>query len=214
MLEKRTVKKSTFELLKRLMNDKIFSDFFLVGGTSLALQLGHRKSIDLDLFTKNDIDVSILESHLKENYGFQQRFKANNTLKGDINGVFIDCIRYDYPLIKPILHEEGIRISSLEDICCMKLSAITDNGSRVKDFVDVAFLSTKFSLMEMLSFYKKKYSEENSVTPVKALLYFDDIDFMTEPVELFNTKFNWTKIRKRILDMVQNPEKRFNFFPV
>lgn len=214
MLEKRTVKKSTFELLKRLMNDEKFSDFFLVGGTSLALQLSHRKSIDLYLFTKSDIDVVSLNNHLKENYGFQQRFRAKNTLKGDINGVFIDCIKYNYPLIKPILIEENIRIASMEDVCCMKFSAITDNGTRVKDFVDIAFLSTKFSLNEMLSFYKKKYNEENLITPVKALLYFDDIDFKTEPVELFDAKFDWSKIKARIFTMTENPEKKFIHPPI
>lgn len=214
MLEKRAVEKSTFALLNRLMNDKPFSDFFLVGGTSLALQLGHRKSIGLDLLTRNDIDVSVLDNHLKENYGFRQRFRANNTLKGDIDGVFIDCIKYDYPLLKPVLVEENIRIASMEDVCCMKLSEITDNGTRVKDFVDIAFLSTKFSLSEMLLFYKQKYTEENVITPVKALLYFDDIDFKTEPAELFNAEFDWKKIKARIVAMTKNPDRRFIAPPI
>ncbi len=196
------------------MNDKKFSDFFLVGGTSLALQLGHRKSIDLDLFTKSDIDVISLNNHLKENYNFQQRFRAKNTLKGDIDGVFVDCIKYDYPLIKSIFVEENIRIASMEDVCCMKLSAITDNGTRVKDFVDIAFLSTKFSLNEMLSFYKNKYNEKNLIIPIKALLYFDDIDFTSEPVELFDVKFDWNKIKTRIFEMTENPEKKFAYPPI
>lgn len=214
MLKKRTVKKTTFELLKKIMEDVFFSDYFLVGGTAAALQLGHRISIDLDLFTKNDINLDDTQNYLKENYNFEKLFHSKNTIKGNINNVFVDFIKYDYPFIKPLVEEDNVRLLSLEDITCMKLSAITDNGSRLKDFVDIAYLSTKFSLNQMLYFYKEKYKEDNLLTPIKALLYQEDIDFNNEPVQLFNAKFSWEKISKRIKKMAENPDYIFKSFPI
>ena len=82
-LQKDVVKKETYELLKNLMNEDMLSDFFLVGGTALALKLGHRISIDLDMFTQNDIPVAALQKKLAEKYGFSEEFRAGNTLKGD-----------------------------------------------------------------------------------------------------------------------------------
>ena len=214
MLDKSTVKKETFELLTKIMNDDVMKDFFLVGGTSIALQLGHRKSIDLDLFTQADFDVSDLNFHLSERYGFIERYRSGKTLKGDIDGIFIDCIRYNYPLLKPIKNESQIRLASLEDIIAMKLSAITDNGTRLKDFVDISYLSTKYTLNEMLSFYQQKFKDNNLLSPVKALLFFDGIDFKNEPVQLKNARFNWDKVKNRLISMVQNPEKIYKDFPI
>jgi len=212
MLQKNTIETKTFELLTELMNEPILSDFFLVGGTSIALQIGHRKSIDLDLFSQNDINVAQLNDFLSKKYHFIERYRAKHTLKGEINGVFIDCMKYDYKLVKAINVYNNIRIASLEDVIAMKLSAITDNGSRLKDFVDIAYLSVKYSLQEMLSFYAQKYNDSNMLSAVKALGYFEDIDFESEPVELVNKKFSWKKIKDRINDMIKEPYKVFDYF--
>ena len=206
---KNTVKEETFKLLKELMADPSFENFFLVGGTSIALRIGHRKSIDLDLFTRDEIKTDYLYKHLKEIYGFEERYRAKNTLKGDIRGVYIDCNRYDYPLLKPADVYEGIRVASLEDIAAMKISAITDDGTRLKDFIDVAFLSEYMSLNHMLESYKRKYDENNLFSPVKALTYFDEIDFNNEPVELIGKTFKWTTFEKRLIEMTKNPDKVF-----
>ena len=214
MLQKNTVEKTAFELLRKLMQDSQMDQFFLVGGTSIALRLGHRKSIDLDLFTQNDISVRELNKHLSKEYGFIERYKAHNTLKGEINGVFIDCIKYDYPLLKPLSTEENIRIASFEDVIAMKLSAITDNGTRLKDFVDISFLSTKYSLEAMLDFYLLKYKNANVLSVVKALSYFDDIDFIHESVNLMVGKFNWEHIEKRLYDMIKNPQEIYTTYPI
>ncbi len=215
MLQKSTVTGATYTLLVQLMDDTNFKDFYLVGGTSIALRIGHRTSIDLDLFTQKDFDINELRTHLAQNYNFQSSFESKNTLKGFIDGVFIDCITYNYPFIRPIetYDNNRIRMLSLEDIVAMKLSAITDNGTRVKDFVDIAYLSTKFSLNDMLSFYEKKYTGTTILSPLKALLYFSDIDFETEEVQLLNNSFNWKKIKTRLEAMAHNPEFVFPDFP-
>ena len=92
MLQEQTVPRATFELLKKLMKDKNLSKFHLAGGTAIALYLGHRISIDLDLFSLEDFDNTELESYLSQQYNFFTNYKSRNTLKGSIEDVKIDCI--------------------------------------------------------------------------------------------------------------------------
>lgn len=143
MLHTETVKGGTLELLKKLEAEDAMSDFNLAGGTSLALYLGHRISIDLDLFTSKPFDAVKLESFLQEKYGFCTGFMEKNTLKGFIGNVKIDCITHAYEYLEKPYVESNIRLYSMEDIIAMKLSAIADNGSRLKDFIDIAYLSTR-----------------------------------------------------------------------
>lgn len=148
MLHKETVERTTFELLIKLMQDKRFKNFNLAGETALALYLGHRKSIDLDLFTPDNFDSNKLEEYLIDKYNFKSSYLEKNTLKGTINDVKIDCITHNYPYIEPpFKSEEGIRLYSIKDITAMKLSAIADNGTRIKDkgltyFQDLNFKET------------------------------------------------------------------------
>ncbi len=151
MLHKEAVEKSTLDLLKKLMNDESLKDFVLVGGTALALQLGHRVSIDLDLFSNKPFDVNILAVHLQTKYKFELDFISVNTLKGEIEGVQIDCIAHQYPWVEEQDDIETIRLASFIDIATMKLNAISGNGTRIKDFIDIAFLSTKISFNQMLN---------------------------------------------------------------
>lgn len=148
MLHKETVERTTFELLIKLMQDERFKNFNLAGETALALYLGHRKSIDLDLFTPDNFDSNKLEEYLIDKYNFKSSYLEKNTLKGTINDVKIDCITHNYPYIEPpFKSEEGIRLYSIKDITAMKLSAIADNGTRIKDkgltyFQDLNFKET------------------------------------------------------------------------
>src|ERR1035438_4050934 len=141
MLRKETVSEPTLDLLKTLMQDDLFRDFFLVGGTALALRIGHRLSIDIDLFSMNSFCEEDLLSAMEAKYNFQLDYRRKNTLKGEIAGVKVDLITHNYPLVKPLQEVEGLRMASLEDITAMKLNAISGNGTRIKDFIDVAYLS-------------------------------------------------------------------------
>ena len=113
------------------------ASFCLAGGTALALYLGHRKSVDLDFFSPMPFDVSVLRGVLEVKYGFCTDFVAKNTLRGHIGGIKVDCITHAYERLAEPYVEDGIRLYALEDIVAMKLSAITDNGSRLKDFIDI-----------------------------------------------------------------------------
>ena len=200
MLHKETVSPSTLELLTTLMKDCRLKHFVLVGGTSLSLQLGHRISVDLDLFSDLSFDESELSSYLVENYDLELDFISRSTLKGEIRGVQIDCISHQYPWLSPCVEEDVIRLASPVDI------------ARIKDFIDLAYLSTLLSLGEMLEAYEHKY-KANVIMPLKALTYWEDINF-DEPIRMLGSApFEWKKIEKRLLQMQKYPQKRFDLFP-
>ena len=108
MLHKETVSNATLELLKKLMADARLKDFVLVGGTALSLQMGHRISIDLDLFINSDFDAEALREYLERTYHLETDYMAFATVKGEIEGVQVDCIAHSYPWIRPFVEEEGI----------------------------------------------------------------------------------------------------------
>ena len=208
MLHKETIETSTLELLKKLQSEPLLAAFNLVGGTSLALRLGHRKSVDLDLFSKEDFDLQEVKELLVNKYNLKVGYEKGKTLKGFIGKVMVDLIRYDYPHISPVETEEGIRMESLPDIVAMKLSTICDNGSRIKDFIDIAYLSNLYSFSEMLQFYTQKFPSSNPIVPTKSLVYFGDINF-DEDIVMMQGDFDWEVIANRLNEMTAEPEKHF-----
>ena len=213
MLHKETVEPRTLELLKQLQAEPLLYKFNLVGGTALALRLGHRKSIDLDLFTREEFDLEELKSMLIDKYDLKVSYERHQTLKGFIDGIMIDCIQFNYPHLQAPTIIEGVRLESVPDIIAMKLSAIAQNGTRIKDFIDIATLSTLYSFDEMLNFYISKFPKANVVMPIKALTYFDEIDF-NESIVMTSGKFDWKKIDKRLNEMVCNSKKIFTTPPL
>jgi predicted nucleotidyltransferase component of viral defense system len=196
------------------MQDGALADFALAGGTALALYLGHRISVDLDLFTPYPFDATLLEKHLADTYGFRGDFLEKNTLKGSINNVKFDCISYDYPSLDDrVVTKEGVRLYSIRDIAAMKLSAIADNGTRLKDFIDVAFLSTLLPLSDMLDAYRQKFPNSNVMRPLKGLTYFADINH-NEPIHILDGAYNWKNIEKRLRDMIDSPDMTFKSPPL
>lgn len=174
--------------------------------------LGHRRSVDLDLFTPKPFDAAELERFLMDKYGFRTGFMERNTLKGSIDGIKIDCITHSYEYLEKPYIEYGIRLYSMQDIIAMKLSAIADDGSRLKDFIDIAFLSTRFPFNSMLGMYERKFPGANVIRPFKAITYFEDIDF-DEDIVMLNGKYDWRAIERRLVDMTRNQDKVFDSFP-
>ena len=213
MLHTETVEGTTLELLRRLQSESMLDTFCLAGGTALALYLGHRKSVDLDLFTPYPFDVPQLKDFLEAKYGLRTDFLEKNTLKGTIDGVKIDCITHAYERLGDLCSEDAVRLYALEDIIAMKLSAIADNGSRLKDFIDIAFLSTRFSFYSMLKCYERKFPKSNVIRPLKAITYFEDIDF-DENIIMLSGTYDWKSIEKRLIEMVEKQDKIFESFPL
>ncbi|MDR0713640.1 MAG: nucleotidyl transferase AbiEii/AbiGii toxin family protein [Bacteroidales bacterium] len=132
---------------------------------------------------------------------------------GHIDGIKLDLIRYDYPFAKSVCIQDGIRLCSIDDIAAMKLTAVSQNGTRLKDFVDIAFLSRKMSLNDMLNAFSAKFPKTGKISAVKGLVYFDDIDFSVD-IELLDGIFKWESIEKRLKEMIEYPDKTFDNYPV
>ncbi len=209
MLHYETIEKPTLELLSKLMSDNSLEVFVLVGGTALALRLGHRISIDIDLFTNLPFNSNELSEHLQNEFKFSLDFIAANTLKGEIDGIVVDFIARQYPWIEEYDLFDGIRLAGFKDIAAMKLNAITGNGTRLKDFIDLAYLSLKLPLNKMLRAYNEKY-DSNPVMALKALAYFDDINFDVPILTTGGKTVQWRKIEDRLREMIKTPEKIFD----
>jgi predicted nucleotidyltransferase component of viral defense system len=197
MLHKETVTPGTLELIHHLMDDEKLKQFYLVGGTALSLMLGHRLSIDIDLFTVDDFNGFELAKHLNDNHQATILNARNNYLTGHINGVRLDMLVHNYPHLNPVLDPEGIRMLSLEDISAMKINAIVGNGTRVKDFVDIHYLLKDMSYQQIVDAYSTKYPNTNIHQVRMSLLHHHDIDFTTE-ILLIKDKFKWPVIEKSI----------------
>lgn len=190
------------------MEDDFLTKFKLVGGTALALQIGHRISIDLDLFDPGSFDENILSDYLQKEYDFKVTYQSKNTLKGEIENIKVDFVSHQYVDINSVLIIENIRLASLADISAMKVNAIVRSGERVKDYVDLAYLSSYFSLSDIQEFYAKKYPNSNPIMMFKALSFYDDINFK-EPIKVIKSKYNWDMVKIRLFDMIKNPNQIF-----
>lgn len=194
MLYYETVEPGTLELLKDLMKKKYLQQFVLVGGTALALQIGHRKSNDIDLFTVTDFKTDDIIPVLLKEYSLRPVLQMPQTLICQMDNVKVDFTRFKYPFIRPIIAVDGIRMLSIEDIAPMKLDAITGRGSK-KDFFDLYFLLQQFSLDKLLSFYQEKYPHQTTFHVVRSLTYFIDAEAEPDPV-MIDRSLTWEKVKK------------------
>lgn len=201
MLHYETVEPDTLELLRGLMDMPYLSSFSLVGGTALALQIGHRKSIDLDLFTESDFDSDKLLASLAQDFQhIEVLTKMKGTLLTRIQGIKVDFLRFNYPAIRPVRVEDHLRLFTPEDIAPMKLDAIAGRGKK-KDFYDLYFLMEKMSLQEMLDLHHEKFKLSTTFHIVKSLTYFEDAEEDDPPV-LMNKKITWSQAKNKILTAV------------
>lgn len=195
MLQTQAVSPELLELLNNIMKSEIFSDFILVGGTALALQIGHRDSVDIYMFGNCLIDEDAFMEELTR-FGKVEKFqKTKNILIVSVNNIKVDFVNYRYPLLENVLDVDGVRMASKKDISAMKLNAISGRGSK-KDFIDLFFLLREFSLEEMIKFYDTKYEDGSHFMLIKSLTYFEDADIQNSP-EIFK-EFDWEKCKKTI----------------
>lgn len=166
MLHYNTVSAMLKQYLLMLMDSNEFESFRLVGGTSLSLQLGHRISLDIDLFTDalyGSIDFRILEQFLTSNFKFVDYFTLDNPAFGMSftigmdreNSIKLD-VYYTDEFIQPPLIKDGIRLATVEEIIAMKIDVV-QRGGRKKDFWDLHELLPKYSLKEMLDLHERRY---------------------------------------------------------
>ena len=166
MLYYKTVNNLLKEGLLQLMAAKEFENFRLVGGTSLSLQIGHRESIDIDLFSDaeyGEIDFDALENYLETNFKYIDHLSniipgmGKSYLIGEDkdNSLKLD-IFYTDKFIQPIYLEDNIRMATIEEIIAMKLDVV-QRGGRKKDFWDLHELFENYSLTQMLDLHEQRY---------------------------------------------------------
>jgi len=158
MLYYETIDTPTLELLKSLLNLPVLKEMRLVGGTSLALQIGHRKSIDLDLFGHLEADDLTVSGALKSLGTTTLLKKTENVSVWLINGIKVDIVNYYYPWLEQEKYFDQLRLAGKMDIAAMKLAAITGRGTK-KDFIDLYFLLQQYNLKTIIDFYTEKFHD-------------------------------------------------------
>ena len=190
MLHLSTVDSTTLELLKKLQSIPILHNTRLVGGTALALQIGHG-TVDA---SKDELTMAL------EQIGSLVVLKESPHIHiYQLNNVKIDVVDYQYSWIDDAVVMQGIRMASLRDIAAMKITAIIGRGTK-KDFIDIAFLLQRFSINKILDFYSQKYPDGSTFMAMKSLAYFDDAEEDIMPYML--TDISWEKIKSQILSEI------------
>ena len=184
----------------------LFGSLRLVGGTALALQYGHRTSIDLDFFGDLEEDTEKVTKELDHIGEIVRGSSSQNIKTYRIDGVKTDFVNYTrYPWIDDPIVEEVISLASPKDIAAMKVNAVMGRGSR-KDFVDIYFLLQHYSLDEILGFYQQKYSNASLFRALLSLTYFNDaeLQYMPEMLE----EVGWDEMKQTILTAVKDYNNR------
>jgi hypothetical protein len=207
VLQTQSIGKPLWDLLKYLQKEETFSNYFLVGGTALALQLGHRISNDIDLFTRGDINKDEIFGFLNREFNgnYQIHNIQNIVLQISINDIKVDFVKHNYILLEDIKSEDGIKYLGKKDISAMKLMAIANRGDQAKDFVDIYYLLKEISLKDMFEYYKQKYSQ-NDISPIKrSLVYFDDVtETNWKSVKLLKNTLSIEMIKQTIINEMNN----------
>ena len=204
MLHVSTVKPATLAILKHLMSIPELSAFALVGGTALSLRYGHRKSVDLDLFSSAPFDSEALLQALTRHIPSLRHIITNSIgVFVYVDDVKVDLVSYHHhPLIGEVEHCEGIRIVSDKDLVAMKVNAVLRRAVK-KDFWDIAELLQRYSIDDFISFYTQKYPTQIlCITVPRAITYFDEAEESDDPVSLKGQTWDEVKeyIKKKVRD--------------
>jgi len=191
------------QLFRRLSTESFLRDWYLAGGTCLALYLGHRRSFDFDFFIHADFNTSHIVNILAGIGTYERSNEEKNTVNGILDGVKVSFLGYKYEMIDDIVNYDGIRLAGIRDIAAMKIEAIAGRGSR-KDFVDLFFLLKQFSLEEILAFHATKYGPglNNQYHLKKSLVWFADAE--PEVMPLMTAPLKWEEVKKSISRYVRN----------
>jgi len=200
---KEVINQKTERLLIDLIKSDIIKDFYLAGGTALAFQFGHRKSIDLDWFNKNSFNTQELRKELSKIAKPIIKAEEKDTLDLVLFDVKLTFLGYPYDLLFPLIDYQGVKLADYRDIACMKLDAVSSRGSK-KDFIDLYFILQNISLEELFELFEKKYQkiEFNKMHILKSLNYFIDTD--KEPMPVMLKEIKWKDIKKYFEELAKS----------
>ena len=201
MLFTDSIDHGTIALLKRLQALPALHGLRLVGGTALALQIGHRISVDLDLFgaiESSQIDLMDGLRHVTDSMKVIQ--ESRNIHIYLLNEIKVDIVNYSYRWLKDPVQEDGLLLASKEDIAAMKIVAVVGRGTK-KDFIGMAFLLDYYPLKDIMSMYKEKYPEASIFTVMKSLTFFQDAENDTMPDML--VPVSWKACKDKLISAVK-----------
>lgn len=187
-------------------------NFYLAGGTALALQIGHRTSVDFDFYSEKGFDYKKLHSKFRKIFGKEvsKPIIAEDTLEFRIKSTNLSFFKYPYSLIRPMIKWQSLHLASLEDIAAMKIEAIIGRGTK-RDFVDIYYLIKKFGIKKVLDFTEEKYKELfNQYIVLRSLIYFVDAEKKGRGrirINFFDDRTDWKPIKKYLVEEVKNYQK-------
>lgn len=198
-----TLPVATNILFHQLSSLPDLKEFYLSGGTALALHIGHRESEDLDFFTQQEFDPQLMQQNLIKIGQIENVELSLNTLNAYLNKVKLQFLYYPYSLLEKPSEWNNIQISSLIDIACTKLITISMRGNK-KDFIDLFFVLKEISLIELFNKLESKYTSinYNHSHILKSLIYFDDAE--NQPMPRMHKQANWSEIKQKITQEVKS----------
>ena len=183
----------------------VLHGFYLAGGTGLALVFGHRRSVDLDLFTEREFNPNHTRSQLSGLTGVRVRQATRGTLHLEVRDILVSFLHYPYPLLFPLHQFNELAVADPRDIACMTLEAIASRGAR-RDFVDLYVVAQRYGLSQILRWFEQKYTKApyNRIHLLKALTYFADAE--AEPMPHMLVPLAWDTIARFFLSEVPRLE--------
>lgn len=188
----------TARAYRKLSQTDWVRQFYLGGGTAVALQLGHRRSVDLDFFSTKSFDTLWLRQQLADCGTFQLDVESPGTLHGQLDDAKLSFLEYRYPLIENFDEHEGITIASLKDLACMKLEVIAARGKK-RDLIDLyAILKQGYALTDILIWFENKYQsiQYNQMHLIKSLTYFADAE--ADPMPMMLEEISWEDVKRSL----------------
>ncbi len=178
-----------------LRDRQILDKFYLAGGTGLALQFGHRLSLDLNFFASKSFNEDRLLERVQEVDGFALVSKAPETLHANIQQTKVSFLGYPYPVLFPQAQFMDVAIADPRDIACMKVSAVAGRGTK-RDFVDLYVCARRYGLQEILQMFSEKFAKTNynRIHILKSLSYF--IDAEKDPMPQMLAPLEWDEIKQ------------------
>ncbi len=195
MLQYKTIDPGTLQLLKSLQAMPVMQGLRLVGGTALALQLGHRKSVDLDLFGEISAEPLEIRRELEEKHAVTIIKESSHIFIYQIDGVKVDLVNYNYSWICPPVIDDEIVLAGVKDIAAMKIAAVVGRGTK-KDFIDINQLLRVFSLKDLLDLYVQKYPDGSPFIAMKSLSFFEDAE--SDPMPVMFEETDWDSVKVNI----------------
>jgi len=198
------------EILKQLAFTKKL-DMYLAGGTALALQIGHRTSVDFDFYTSKYFKKGSLIKHFKDNlgkYSLKVLRDTDDTFEIQVNDILISCFFYFYSLIENLENIQDVQLASIKDIAAMKIVAISQRGKR-RDFIDIYYLIEELGLEAILLLTEKKYPEFDRYNGLRGLVYFIDADKDKEVSRVKTFKdISWVEMKKYLEEKIRQLQKK------